>query len=723
MAQEFKTLFDLGGLASNSPIDKIPDRNASDCANIDFSINGLIQTRRGYRQFANKIEDAGQCLDYFLFRKNFGTKKDIHLRVRSDDTESILEYLDDTVSETYPDGVYRTLVDGLEPMASMGFAIANGDGGLKINKVVMGNAVDNMMQWNGALATIDEVTSNTIVCKETLATEGFDTGFNMKLIIDGVKYTYTGITDKTFTGVTPDPSAIPANTSVAQAVDDELLVETIIQADTISFETATEPKIYDSANGFIDAGFKAGMNIVIGGSTDNDGLYTITAVEAGMLTLSDTNFLTTEEAGNNVSISAGIPKGNILLTAQRKLWVSGGENESKVYYSQSGNITCFGITTGLGSGGSFDLLEGSGKITCIESKGKNTILIHKKDAIIAYSREAIDALSVRESFDTLGIGNGVGASFKKALVNYNQASYYMTSNEGVKNLSRAVNEDVLNISSITDQVLPTIREYDNSSASAVYYAPKKCIYIATNNSNGDRVVISIYIKQEGLYDISIDELPVADWLVDGDNLYFVSSLDQNTYLMFDRESDDNVFVNHHWVSKDFTFQEPSRGKTFNKLYVEGFVKEGTKINIEVFYGIGGNRGLKNHVVRWNDQSVVSFATLGALGTEVIGVNSFGNNTADVSDSRYFSYPIHLDVNKATRYRIRISTLYETDDDFDADPYWAISNIATNPNLEDVMYNEIQNSNEESNIVASTEAIVTEAEEFLMTEEGDFIVKK
>lgn len=691
MAQEFKTLFDLGGLASNSPIDKIPDRNASDCANIDFSINGLIQTRSGYRQFANKIEDAGQCLDYFLFRKNFGTKKDIHLRVRSDDTESILEYLDDTVSETYPDGVYRTLVDGLEPMASMGFAIANGDGGLKINKVVMGNAVDNMMQWNGALATIDEVTSNTIVCKETLATEGFDTGFNMKLIIGGVEYTYTGITDKTFTGVTPDPSAIPANTSVAQAVDDELLVETIIQADTISFETATEPKIYDSANGFVDAGFKAGMNIVIGGSTDNDGLYTITAVEAGMLTLSDTNFLTTEEAGNNVSISAGIPKGNILLTAQRKLWVSGGENESKVYYSQSGNITCFGITTGLGSGGSFDLLEGSGKITCIESKGKNTILIHKKDAIIAYSREAIDAVSVRESFDTLGIGNGVGASFKKALVNYNQASYYMTSNEGVKNLSRAVNEDVLNISSITDQVLPTIREYDNSSASAVYYAPKKCIYIATNNSNGDRVVISIYIKQEGLYDISIDELPVADWLVDGDNLYFVSSLDQNTYLMFDRESDDTIPVEHFYTTKEFTFQEPSRGKEFNKVYIEGFIGEGTTIKVTVIYGIGGNGGEKEYIINWNDPSFVQDDKLGALGVNVLGVNSFGASQGVINDSYIFSFPIHFDINKSTRYKLKFETLYDTPESYDSDAYWALSNVATNPGLVGIMYNDIANS--------------------------------
>ena len=723
MAQDFKNIFDLGGIVSNSPADKIPDRNASDCSNIDFSINGLIQTRGGYRQFGNKIETAGRCLDYFLFKKNFGTYKNIHLRVRSDDTESFLEYLSPITSETYPDGKYELLLDGLEPMASMGFALANGDSGSKINKVIMGNGVDAMLQWNGALATIASTTSDSIVCDESsLQREGFEETYNKKLIINGVEYTYTSLSGSTFVGVAPNPSALTDGTVVAQAVDDELLVETIKTVNTISFESATNPLIKDSANGFVSAGFKAGMRIVVGGSTDNDGIYLITNVEVGTLTLSDTNYLTDEAAGDNVTISAGVPKGNILLTAQRKLWVAGTDNETKVYYSQSGDITCFGITAGLGSGGSFDLIEGSGAISCLESKGKNTVIVYKQDSVIAYTRSALDSSSVQESFDTLGNGSGVGASYKKALVNYNQSSYYLTGSEGVKDLSRAVNEDILTIQSITDQILPSIADFDNSTAAACFYAPKKAIYIATDNSNAERVVISIYIKPNNVFDISIDKLPVADWVVDGDKLYFVSTLDQNTYLMFDRESDDNVYVNHKWVSKDFTFQEPGVGKEFNKVYIEGFLKTGTKINVTVFYGIGGNRGLKNYVIRWNDASVVSFASYGALGEQVIGEYSLGSKNIDINDSKYFSFPIHFDVNRATRFRIQIETLYENDDDFDNEAYWAISTIATNPSISGVMYNEIQNSNAVTNIVASTEAIVTEAEEFIVTEEGDFIIK-
>jgi len=686
MAKEFKSSFDLGGLVTNAPADKIPDRSASDCANMDFSMNGLIQTRGGYGQFANKIDDAGKCLDYFLFRKNFGTYKDIHIRVRSDETESFLEYLNPATNEQY-----ELLLDGLEPMASMGHAIASGDGGTKNNKIIMGNGEDDMLQWNGALATIDEVTADTIVCDQVLLREGFDVGFQKKLIIDGTEYTYDDVDDKTFTGVSPSPAGLDEGTIVAQAVNSELLVETIIQANTISFETATEPKIYDSADGFVDAGFKAGMKIVIGGSEDNDGLYDIIEVAEGMITLSDTNFLATESAGENVAISAGVPKGNILMTAQRKLWVAGSDNESKVYYSQSGNVSCFGITTGLGSGGSFDLLEGSGNITCLESKGKNTVIVYKRDAVIAYSREAIDALSVRESFDTLGTGNGVGASYKKALVNYNQASYYMTGNEGAKNLSRAVNEDILTITSITDAITPTIKDYDNSTASAVYYAPKKQVLIATNNGDGDRVVISIYIKGENLYDLSIDELPVEDWIVDGDDLYFVSSLDQNTYKMFDRESDDTIPAEHFYTTKEFTFQEPALGKEINTLFVEGFIKENTKIKITVVYGVGGRRGEKEYIVSWNDPKIVMGDKVGALGVNVLGVNSLGAAEGGISDSYIFSFPIHIDINKSTRYKIKFETLYDSEEAYDVDSFWALSTFATNPDLTGVKFNDMANA--------------------------------
>lgn len=711
MAQEFQNLLDLGGLRTDSPSDKIPDRNASDCKNIDYSLNGLIQTRLGYSLFGNKIDEEGKCLNAFLFRKNFGTKQDIFLRVRTSSEKSTLEYFnEDNTSEEYPDGYFELLVDDLEPLAHMGFAIANGDGGQKINRLVMGNAYDDMMMWNGALATLTEVVETEVtpgvfqydmVCDEaSLLQEGFEHTYNKRILVDGVEYEYDSILDNTFYDVTPNPSAITAGKVIAQAVDTTLLQEHLIQGDTFEFQDDNgfdRSSIFDSNDGFIDAGFVPGQKIVIGGSESNDGIYTIETVAAGEITLIESDYLKDEAAGENITISAGIPKGNVLATSQRKLWLSGNlDNFSKVYYSQSGNVSCFGITDGLGSGGSFDLIEGSGKVNMIEPRGKNTIIIHKDDAIIAYSREALDALNVQETFETIAEGSDVGATNPKARSGYNTSSYFMTGVEGVKNLERVVKEDLFEVNSITNIIFPTLKNFDNSNASMVYYSSKRALFVATDDKDGNRVVISIYIKGTSdsgfYYDISIDDIPAEDFLVSGDNIYFVSSLDQNAYRLFSRNSDNLIQANHYWLSKDFTFDEPSRGKTFSTLFLEGYIKEGTNIKVTIYYGFGANRGEKEYVIRWNDSSIVSSSTYGSLGADIIGQYSLGGNNTDLFMSRFFNFPIHFDVNKATRYKVKIETLYEDVDDYDKETYWAISNMSTNPNLDTTMYNEMQNSN-------------------------------
>jgi hypothetical protein len=66
---------------------------------------------------------------------------------------------------------------------------------------------------------------------------------------------------------------------------------------------ATNDTITDSDNGFLSKGFKAGDMIVISGSTSNDGTYEAETVVAGTITLKKSGLLTTEIAGNSVTVS------------------------------------------------------------------------------------------------------------------------------------------------------------------------------------------------------------------------------------------------------------------------------------------------------------------------------------------------------------------------------------------------------------------------------------
>ena len=85
---------------------------------------------------------------------------------------------------------------------------------------------------------------------------------------------------------------------------EQLLVKR--RATTIAFSenTASADTITDSANGFLIAGFQAGDQITVAGSTSNDGTYTVSTVVAGTITLLAREDIATEAAGATVTLTA-----------------------------------------------------------------------------------------------------------------------------------------------------------------------------------------------------------------------------------------------------------------------------------------------------------------------------------------------------------------------------------------------------------------------------------
>lgn len=615
MSDSFRNLTDLGGLYTDAPEDKIPNRNATDIAEMDLSIRGLIQTRKGYSLFANKITEVGKITRMYLYRKNFGTVSKIMLRVRDNETKSVLEWYNASNPDT-SEGAWELLVDSLTTGAIMGFAPFNNT---NVNQLIFCNAVQNYSSWNGSTALVSSVTATTITKSgtATFAFEGFSaTGVVM---VDGVAYTYTGIdvTGKILQGVTPNPvtGGVQAGDGIAQ------------QPDTTTYSS--------------------------------------------------------------------LPKGNIFVVAGARVWVSGVTNrESTLYYSAVGDATNFTAGTNPDDAGIEDFPDGGGKITFLDSKDNSKIIIHKEDAILQFVLDYTSTAKIPK-LDVISFADDVGATNIKAGTGRSQISYFVSGTEGLKSLARALDGSDINLGEVSDIILPTIKDYDNSDAAAIYLPTKRCIMVATNDgtSSYNNKVISYYLKRTAdgtiAFDISIDDIFVSDWLLNEKELYYGSSTEQNVFKMFEQNSANGVGINHKWTSKEFTFDEPARGKEFNKLYIEGFIGERTKIKVTVLYGLLGSGGAKSKTLSWDDD-YVSPQKISALGTEVLGTVSLGASSVDISDSYSFSVPIHFDVNKSTRYKIKIETFY--DDETDIESYWAISNIATNPDLKVIENNKIINSN-------------------------------
>ena len=72
---------------------------------------------------------------------------------------------------------------------------------------------------------------------------------------------------------------------------------------TIAFTNTDPDTITDSDSGFVDAGFEGGHDIVVEDSESNDGVYNVDTVTAGVLTLDSSEELTTESAGEDITIT------------------------------------------------------------------------------------------------------------------------------------------------------------------------------------------------------------------------------------------------------------------------------------------------------------------------------------------------------------------------------------------------------------------------------------
>jgi len=614
MSDKFKNITELRGLYTDAPADKIPLGYASDILNMDLSRRGLIQTQKGFTLYGKNDTEVGKGLRGFLFKKNFGSVLRVRLRVVDNGTNSKLQWYNASNPEDAL-GKWEDLVTGLTSDAVMGFLPFNTT---NENTLVFCNAVENFSVWTGATSLVSSVTTNTIVTAGTLtlAEEGFASSGTVE--VNGSTYTYSGLSSKTFTGVSPDPAAagVVANEGIADAPD--------------------------------------------------------------------------------TSTYAANPKGNVLLTASARVWVAGIAAEpSSLYASKVADYTNFTAGTNPRDALYEDFPDAGGPITFLDSKDNNNIIIHKEDGILQY-RIDYTATAQVPNLDVLSLADDAGASNLKAGAGISAISYFTSRREGIKSIARAKEGDRLNMDSITDIILPTLENFDLSDAANVYFPPKRVIMVACKSSpdvSANDRVISYYLKRglsgDFIGDISIDELNVADFIVDRDEMFFVSSVTQNTYKMFDTNAANGVGRNHKWTSGELSFDEPARGKEFDILYVEGLIAVKTKIKITVAYGPYGIDGTKTYVLAWDDD-VVNSSKLSAMGDNVLGTLPMGAASADFRDSFPFSVPIHFDVTKSTRYTVRVATYY--DDDTTSDAFWSISNVSTNPVLDTYMIDKTVNSN-------------------------------
>lgn len=185
--------------------------------NVLVDVSGRLKSRKGYTLDGQANSATTPILSCYDWEEHKGSV--IHLRNPSGSLQ--FRHVDSNGVVTYHNLKITAVVamSTIQPIRYTNYW----DDSEKINVLLFVDGQAFIHQWNGAIATFDSATTNTITLQgsKTWAELGFYVSSNKTIVINNVEYTYTGgESTTTLTGVSPDPTGagITAGTVIHQKV-------------------------------------------------------------------------------------------------------------------------------------------------------------------------------------------------------------------------------------------------------------------------------------------------------------------------------------------------------------------------------------------------------------------------------------------------------------------------------------------------------------------------
>lgn len=363
------------------------------------------------------------------------------------------------------------------------------------------------------------------------------------------------------------------------------------------------------------------------------------------------------------STHSGVTKGNILLSAKDRLWIAGQPGAPNALdYSDEGAAFTFTGGANRSDSGTEDFFNIGGAITGLSEKASEIIVLGQDGGdgfSFTYPTSTTKAPNFREIFRTPGQGCVSARSVFKV-----QNEVYFANKNGIVALSDLEGTEKVFSKSITRDILPTLEDYDFSTAAAQYFDKESVLLLSCKSDSifpGNDIVIGVefYKTAEGedTYGLTRFDWPVSDWAVLSDELYFGSPYEMNSFKGFDTYQNDGAPRLIRYATKRFNFDEPFQGKQSRLIAVKGMIKDGTDIDVDILFNGGFLAGLNKTIESTGDY--VSNSTLNSIGAFAIGTNPIGANVDDVSELK--SFTVYLDIGRDYSWK-DIQLVFESDTD-------------------------------------------------------------
>lgn len=373
------------------------------------------------------------------------------------------------------------------------------------------------------------------------------------------------------------------------------------------------------------------------------------------------------------STHSGITKGNILLSAQDRLWIA-GINASPLAFDYSDEGAAFTFTGGANrsDSGSETALNIGGKITGLAEKG-GKIIVLGEDGAEAFSFVYPTSTTKAPVYEEIFRAPGKGCLFHKSVFKVGQEVYFANKN-GIASLADVEGTNRIFDKSITRDILPTAKTYDFSEAAAIYHDKESILLMSCKSDSdltGNDTVIGVEfyrtaggttkqgipVDSEDTYGIIILDWVANCWAILDDELYFGSSYEQNSFKAFDTYQNDGAPRTIRYATKRFNSGDPFQNKESRLIGVRGMIKDGTDIEAKILY----NAGFLGEVTKTIESTgaYVSQNTLNTIGAFALGLNPMGATLEEVAELKEFI--VFLDVGVDYNWK-DIQIVFESETD-------------------------------------------------------------
>lgn len=411
-----------------------------------------------------------------------------------------------------------------------------------------------------------------------------------------------------------------------------------------TFASATvDTIVLEGSTSLADLGFTATGSVIIDGTT-----YTYTGLSGQTF-----NGVTTDASAGGHAVGepvtqtvlsvAAAPRGNILAVRAAALFVSGilynasgtyAPRQSEIHRSKVGDATNWSVSTTAGDSKRQEFPEGGGAVIGI-AQDEQSIYVLKSQCVVVWNIDSSDAFTTNllKAYD--GKTQATGCISSRAVWTGKNGVYFMNQNKELVRIARLSGLDTPQAIPVSDPIEPTIGAAVFDEAVGITFKGKAYLTAKADTETAANNVVFVFDERTDQWDLPIIGWQANDFNIITDTLYWGSSLNPVSFKTSSDRQDVNAGITANWRSWQESFGSPHLQKKADMIYLEGYIKENTTINVSILGDEDGFTFQKTAtIVGTNTDIVFTSQDYNVFGLQPFGYEQFGSNAA-INDLKKF----------------------------------------------------------------------------------------